>query len=474
MELKYPIGLIMLLGAAVLLWLFRRKERLSTTVIVSTNRWFISIAPKQFPQWRWWLWPLLLAGCVWYSVAAWTWSEPQKHIPFQTVNVWDSGLNMPDTKHGNSVEGKDELARFLTTYAGSVRLHTNLQRTAWGEEFVLTNRVKIVNEPLPSSVGITRSGFLGNKIWVQFHNYSEKPWSGTLTILDTASNTRKTHDIKLVDLGELQIFDVAATLRTIKLSINSTDPWHWDDEYLVNRPSSQLDVQCDVKNLFLLTWSKLLEEGKSPKVLVTDTTRWSDLEEFCNTGGTVIWFPNGRSAENLKRLGINFTSDTPLKERGTNVTETWEHLDGLRLLGVTTWGNSTGWDNTYWSTEIGRVIIGSKTLGKGRVTVFMGPLTMPETELPSVPLFIPLMAELVGSTTAYDAEKTLRSRQDVPTANDLIVTNYDRAFIQPVKGETVSKDTNEQAMQPVDWEIFTWATIITFSLITLYSWRKRF
>lgn len=478
MELSHPLGLVLLLGIASLLWIFRRKTRIGQTTLVSTNRWFTPVAPKQFPLWRWWLWPLLLAACAWFAVATWMWVQPHQEISLTHADVWDAGLNMPDrARQGiQAIQSKNDLAAFVARHPGEIRLHTNLQLTAWGEETPLSNRVTLVREPLPTSTGITGAGFVGPRLWVQFHNYTGKPWVGQVVIAEVAGTKTWRYPRRLTEVGDLGLFDVPAEVKEAKVYLDGPkDDWSWDDSYLLKRPANAVSIACDVKNQFLLAWARLMETppGSAPSVLVTDRTDMAAWENIARNGGTVVWFANQQCQPTLAKLGIQMRSATPLGERGLRLAEQWQSLGGLRLLSFVTWGDTMGWDEIYWSTDSGRPIVASKAWRKGRVIVVMGPLSLPETELPSVPLFIPWMAELVNGTQSDSCPvQLLNLPMQTPRIEGNTVYNWNRAYIQPVSGEVTAKAETDSGQVPVAWDIFGWVTLGVVATLTLFAWRR--
>jgi hypothetical protein len=150
-------------------------------------------------------------------------------------------------------------------------------------------------------------------------------------------------------------------------------------------------------------------------------------------------------------------------------------LESLRIIRYTTVGETAGWDKVWWADESGRAIVGEKRVQGGTLRAVMGPLTMPETELPVLPIFIPWMSrltELPGENHLASLWSTERAR--VPAVTESGVINYDRALIQPAQGRSRPEPTGAQTSIAVAWDDLLWVTLGCGAIISVYLWQKKF
>ena len=489
MELTHPAGALLLGGIPVLWWLFRRRERLERVVSVSTRRWFVAIAPRQAPLWRWWLWPLLLAGTAWFGAAAWAWMQPRARLPLTVTDVRDEGLAMPEGSPwaGAAVRDRGEWVRWLAGHPGPVRLHTNLQVAAWGESVDLPERVTVAAEPLPASVGISTAGFVGDTIWAQVHNDTGRPWSGAVTAIDADTGARASVQAAMGGDGGVVMIPGAGMGR-VRLTVAGAGPWAWDRVFLLQRPSGGLRVACDASNPYLRTWARLWGNDPGARVLITETFDPAAWAAVTRRGGTVVWFAGPDCREALARLGIAPGVPSAVRERGVHVGAAWDpELGGLRSVHVTTWSDSAGWADVPWASEGGRPIVGLVPWSGGRVCVFMGPLHVPETELPTLPVFIPLLARMAQVAPSGDAAaggegggpegssplSWIRDPRIAPHWEGAVSLNHDRAFLQPVAAAVRREADAPVAQADAGWTAFTLASAAVFTLLLAYTWLRR-
>jgi len=472
--LTNPIGLLLLAGVPALFWLFRKRDRLRDARPVSTRRWFAEISARQIPTWNWQMWPLLLALCTLVLTFTWLWVQPHRILLPAATEVWDAGLNMPDRPHRETIPGKDALPQWLNTHAGEMILHTNLQAAAWGETILFPDRVRVVDEPLPSTVGIANAGVVDGKIWVQLHNTTGAPWSGTLT-LRVDGRVAKTAPATVGPDGAFLLLDCPKDLTAGVLSIDGPDPWKWDDTFLVARKNETAQIALKTDNPFLKTWGQLYNTVDPQHAKTVVLTEWDDAQvaELLSRGLLVVVFCDAINLGRLETFGVRVVNRSAERERG--ITTAWPDLESLRIIRYTTVGETTGWDKVWWADESGRTIVGEKRFQGGTLRAVLGPLTMPETELPVLPIFIPWMSRL----TELRSENRLTSlwstdRAKAPAVTEAGVINYDRALIQPTAGRSRREPTGGKTAVVVAWNYLLWVTLGCGAIISVYLWQKKF
>ena len=125
--------------------------------------------------------------------------------------------------------------------------------------------------------------------------------------------------------------------------------------------------------------------------------------------------------------------------------------------------------------ESGRVIVGEKRAHGGTLRAVMGPLTMPETELPVLPIFIPWMSRLTDlQSESHVASLWSSDRDQVPAVTAAGVINYDRALIQPTQGRIRWEPTETAGSIVARWNALLWVTLGCGAIFSVYLWQKKF
>jgi len=472
--LTNPIGLLLLGGVPVLIWLFRKRDRLRDARPVSTRRWFAEISARQIPIWNWQMWPLLLALIVCLLTFTWLWTQPHRlQLPAAT-EVWDGGLNMPYRPYLATIAGKDAVPSWLKTHAGEMILHTNLQTGAWGETTLFPRRVRLVNEPLPSTVGIANAGVVEGKIWVQLHNTTGKAWAGMLE-LRVEGRLAASTPAQVGPDGAFLLLDCPKDFAAGVLSIDGPDPWKWDDTFLIARKKESARIALRTDNPFLQTWGQLYELTDPSHAKTVVLTQWNEAQvtELLSRGLLVVVFCAARDLSQLEPFGVRVVNRSALRERG--ITTAWPDLESLRIIRYTTVGETAGWDKVWWADESGRVIVGEKRAQGGTLRAVMGPLTMPETELPVLPIFIPWMSRLTDLQGESQVASLWSSDRDrVPAVTAAGVVNYDRALIQPTQGRSRWEPTETRGAVVARWNALLWVTLGCGAIFSVYLWQKKF
>jgi hypothetical protein len=259
------------------------------------------------------------------------------------------------------------------------------------------------------------------------------------------------------------------------LSIHGPDAWTWDDSFFIGQNRERAQVALKTDNPFLKTWGKLHETADFQHAQTLVLTQWEDAEvkELLKRGLLVVLVCNAENVGGLEAFGIRVVNRSVLRERG--ITTAWPDLGSLRIVRFTTVAETAGWDKVLWAGESGRAFVGEKRIGGGTLRAVMGPLTVPETELPVLPLFIPWMSRLAelprdeGLKTLWSSD---RAKEAGVTAAGVV--NYDRALIQPIAGTVKRERGALQTPTVVDWNVLLWVALGCAGIMSVYLWQKKF